>query len=132
VAKKPMPAPAPVEAGAVETEQRTEKPVQSDAEHDVVQFPTADPNAGRSPTEADLTGPEVAEIRARSESVDKASKAVNDAREAWVQASRLAQYGQEALTVLIRERIIAKGLDGTLRYRVDMDRGKIVPVGPNG
>lgn len=120
---KKQPEPAPVEAGEVATEQRDES---------IVPFPTQ-PEQGAAPaapTEADLSGPEVSDIRARGEAVDKAQKAVNDAREEWVQRSRLAQYGQEALTIVIRDLIIAKGLDGTLQYRVDLDRGKIVPVGP--
>ena len=120
---KKQPEPAPVEAGEVATEQRVEEPV-ADV---VVPFPAAS-----APTEAELSGPEVAEIRARNDSVDKAAKAVDVARDDWVQASRLAQYGQEALTVLVRNLIVQKGLEPTLRYRIDIDRGRIVPVGPNG
>jgi hypothetical protein len=123
------PAPAPVEAGQVETEQREESPVTSDAEHGIVQLPVADV---RPPTEAELSGPEVAEIRARNDAVDKAGKAVEAARDEWLQATRLAQYGQEALTGLIRNLIQQRGLDPGLRYRVDIDRGRIVPMGPTG
>ena len=125
--RKPAPAPE-IESGEVETEQRQDAPVPSDAQHEaVVQFP-----ASVLPAEAELTGPEVAEIRARNDTVDKAAKAVETLREEWVQASRMAQYGQEALTALIRELIKAKGLDPDLRYRVDIERGRIVPMQPNG
>lgn len=127
------PAPAPVEAGQVETEQRDES---ASAEHAVVPFPdspkSAPPPPPPPPTSADLSGPEVAEIRVRNDSVDKATKAAEAAREDWVQASRLAQYGQEALTGLVRNLIMQKGLDPALRYRIDVERGRIVPVGPVG
>lgn len=82
------------------------------------------------PTSADLTGPEAAEVRLRNDVVDKAQKAAQAAQEDAVQAARLAQYAQEALTGLLGNIIRSKGLDPSLRYRIDLERGAILPMGP--
>lgn len=130
------PRPAPIEAGAVETEMRT---------GDMPDVPGEDAPNGASiedaqlapepmepepmPTEAALTGPEMAEIRVRNDAVDRANKDAAATQEEATQKARLAQYAQEALTGGVTNLIMSKGLDPNYRYQVDMERGRIVNRG---
>ncbi len=98
----------PPEAGAVETEQRTEQ----------------------RPMAADLSGPAMAEIKRRSEDVDKAVAKANEAREEAMRLARLAQYAQNDLTTYLIRLQQESNLDQSLNYRVDLDRGQIIPVMP--
>jgi hypothetical protein len=112
-----------IESGAVEDGMR-EETLQPVLEEPTQILPVA------RPTGAELTGAELAEIKVRSDTVDKAAKIAAEAREEAVHAARMHQFGQEALTALITNLIRAKDLDMTLQYRVDLDRGAIVAVGP--
>ena len=99
----------PVEAGATETGQITQTHAM----------------------QADLTGPELAEIKRRSEDVDRAVAAANSARDAAILASRMASYAQSDLTSFLMRLQQEHNLDRSLNYRIDVDRGQIIPVGPS-
>lgn len=115
---------APIESGETETGQVT-----SIAPANLEALSSED-FAPEFPIQADLTGPEASDIRVRNDAVDKAQKAAQAAQEEAIQAARLAQYAQEALTGLLGNIIRSKGLDPSLRYRVDLERGAILPMGP--
>jgi hypothetical protein len=58
--------------------------------------------------------------------VDRARAAAVTARDAAIDAERLAVYAQEALTSYITSLIRAADLDPNYQYRVDLDTGQIV------
>lgn len=118
---------APLEAGAVPTEQITDMaPLESTGP--VSEPPVTIPRAVVPPTSADLTGSELAEITTRNKAVDKAATDAREARDRAVQADLLFRFGQEALTAFITRLIEKNGLDKNYAYRVDLDSGKIVPM----
>jgi hypothetical protein len=120
---RPLRPEPPLESGAVETEQAVEY-VPLDLVPDVEQPPV--PRRNR----ADLTGPQVAEIKRRNDDVDKAAKAANDTRDEAIRLSRLAQYAQSDLSSFLRFLQEALDLDPAFTYTIDLDRGQIVPVPP--
>lgn len=114
-----------IEAGAVETEQHEDpRPVPSLA---VVE---PDPMPAALQTQADLTGAETSEIRARGEIVDKAQRAAQEAQAEATHLAQMHQFAQEALTARISGLIQSRSLDPNFQYRVDLGRGVIVAVAP--
>lgn len=107
----PMPGAAPIESDAVETEMRDDSP-------------PPEPKANQ----AELTGPQMAQIRVRNEATDKANKLAQEAQMAAQQAVLLAQYAQEALTAYVGQLIGVHDLDQGFQYQVDLNRGRLVAV----
>lgn len=138
---------APLESGAVETEQVTTiRPSDVDGnviplaapvvvDQGVVEQTTevtpADPAEVaevQQPTSAELLGSEVASIRERNDATDKAEAAMKAAYEAAGQAQLMHQYAQEALTAACTRLITTKGLDPRFQYRVDLSKGAIIAI----
>jgi hypothetical protein len=113
-----------LEVGAVETAMREEPvsiaPVEPEQVDSVPHYPQV----------ADLTGQEMAEIRARADSVDEALKRAQAAQAEALHTAKMHQFAQEALSALIGQIIRSRDLDPSLRFRVDLDTARVVPVGP--
>jgi len=121
---KPTPTPIPVESGAAPTEQReTSRSAVADAV-DAVEEQTAK----KEPVSVMLSAPELAEIRRRNEDVDALTAEARTARDDANRRARTAAYAQADLTNFLRGIAAANGLDPTVNYTIDMDRGQIVPV----
>lgn len=123
-------APAPIEAGAVETEMTDTSGAPSvpapGTEEDAAPIPFP---ANAPATQAVLTGPQLAEIKARNETVDRANRDARAAQDEAFQKARLAQFAQEALTTHVGQLIAWHDLDPDHRYHVDLNRGMIVSDG---
>jgi hypothetical protein len=128
---EPKSDPAPIESGAVETGQVTGDSAPTPI-NGAAAAPAPEPEPQPLPNEADLTGPEMAEIKVREAAVDRANREATDAQSDARQKALMAQYAQEALTGGITNLIRGKGLDPTYRYQIDLERGRIVNRGRLG
>lgn len=130
MARDKKPEAAPIEEGEVETGQTEDPKIRVLPAGDAAPEPEPEPETAL-PVVAELTGSEVGEIRVRNDAVDKAQKAAKAAQDEAFHLARLAQYAQEALsnglTNMVGSRIARKQLDPSQQYRVDLDRGLIVP-----
>ena len=109
----------PIESGAVETEITT------------VIIPSVDlsPTNGKGQKhEAELSGPELAEIKLRNDIVDKAIEEAKKAQDEAQFRTRVAQLLQNELSQSIRSLIVKNELADDFTYRVDIDRARLVPV----
>jgi hypothetical protein len=113
-----------IESGAVDTEMREDGPAEFDA--------MVRGMAAQLPTEADLTGAELSEIRLRSEITDRAQREAQEARDVATHKAQLAQFAQEALTARIGAIVTAKGVDPAYQYRIDVGRGVVAAVPRQG
>lgn len=121
-----------LEAGAVETEMRDDSVPVEESQETVAalgDIAAETPPDLPLPTSAMLTGPQVAEIRTRNETVDRAQQAAKASADKAQTDARLAVYGQEALTAYVGNLVAWHGLDPEHRYEVDLNRGLIVDRG---
>lgn len=138
---------APVEAGVAPTEMHTDQHPTDEApapELAAPESPTPPLDApGDEPTQlpvakaakpfqASLTGQEMAEVNIRVKAVDEARTKANASRDAAVLDDRLANYAQEALSGYISRLITSHDLDEAFIYRVDTERGEIIPSRQRG
>lgn len=84
--------------------------------------------AAPKPIQVALTGAQMAEVSTRSKAVDDTRARANRSRDEAVLDERTAIYSQEALTSFISRLIDQADLDPSFIYRVDIEKGEIVPA----
>lgn len=140
-AAKDVPEPKALEAGVAPDEQVTSiipavpapEPPSLEAPEPPEDAPSAEPTPIRAPAAAKpmsvaLTGAQMAEVATRNKAVDDARARANRSRDEAVLDERTAGYAQEALTAFIGRLINDADLDEGFIYRVDVERGEIVPA----
>lgn len=91
-------------------------------------IPVQVPQEAPKPIQATLTGGQMAEIAIRNKAVDDARARANVSRETAILDERLATWAQEALSGLLGRYINEADLDPGIIYRVDIEKGELVPA----